>query len=149
MTATMHEPESSVRSEPPRVRLEPVAFRQTLLDGSWWPRTGDLEVELRDLVPILDRVRGRVTRLLLSVVGWTPRPHHIRAADRTVSVGYFAGQSPSMMTVLCADGGTFTLRVTPPGAAPGVPDMPEAKPEYRVGEAEGGRLAPSQERVVR
>ncbi|HEX5203551.1 MAG TPA: DUF5994 family protein [Actinoplanes sp.] len=149
MATTMHEPESSVWSEPPRVRLEPVVFRQTLLDGSWWPRTGDLEVELRDLVPILDRVRGRVTRLLLSVVGWTPRPHHIRASGRTVSVGYLAGQSPSMMTVLCADGGTFTLRVTAPGPAPGVPDMPEAKPEYRVGEAAGGRLVLSQERVVR
>jgi hypothetical protein len=74
------------------------------------------------LVPILDHVRGPVRRLLLGAAGWTARPHRISAAGRTVSVGYLAGQSPSMMTVLCADGGMFVLRVASPGPPGGSPE---------------------------
>jgi len=97
-----------------RVRLEPVWFRHNRLDGSWWPGSRDLDVELRDLVPVLDHFRGPVSRLLLGAAGWTARPHHIVAAGHPVSVGYQAGQAPALMTVRCADGGTFTMQVTPP-----------------------------------
>jgi hypothetical protein len=124
------------------VRLEPVRFHDTLLDGSWWPGSADLGVELRALVPALDHIRGPVTRLLLSVANWTSRPSQIIAAGRTVSVGYLAGQSPSMMTVLCADGGTFTMHVAPPGPAPSVPDEPDRRWDEDAWEAEGGGLGP-------
>ena len=108
-------PKSPVSFEPPRVQLEPVRFHNVLLDGCWWPKTTDLDEELRALVPVLDHVRGPVARLLLSVTNWTARPHQVTAAGHTVSIGYMAGQSPSIMTVLCADGGTFTMCVSPPG----------------------------------
>jgi len=106
----------------PRVWLEPVRDHHLLLDGSWSPDSGDLGVQLRTLLPVLDQVRGPVTRLLLSAAGWKTRPHHVVLADRTVSVGYLADQPPSMMTVLCADGGSFMMRVAPPGA-PEEPDI--------------------------
>ena len=99
---------------PPRVRLGPVRFHHMLLDGSWWPSSTELGTELRALVPALDNVRGPVTRLLLSAGGWTARPYRILTNGRTVTVGYLAGQSPFLMTVFCADGGAFTMRVTPP-----------------------------------
>ncbi|MEV4402846.1 DUF5994 family protein [Actinoplanes sp. NPDC049598] len=118
MASVVHHVESPATPEPPWVRLEPVRFRNALLDGCWWPSTNDLESELRVLVPILDQVRGRIAKVLVSAVGWTARPHTIVAAGRTVAVAYLAGQSPVIMTVLCADGGTFTLRVAPPGPAP-------------------------------
>jgi hypothetical protein len=102
------------RSDSP-VSLDPVRFHHMLLDGSWSPGSGDLNEELRVLVPVLDHARGPVRRLLLSAAGWTARPHQVVAAGHTVSVGYMAEQSPSMMTVLCADGGTFTMRVTTGG----------------------------------
>ncbi|HEY0536683.1 MAG TPA: DUF5994 family protein [Actinoplanes sp.] len=124
MAPLTDQPESSIRPQPPWVRLEPVQFHQMLLDGRWWPSTGDLEAELPVLVPVLDQVRGPVTRLLLSPVGWTARPHDIVADGRTIGVGYLAGQSPSMMTVLCADGGIFFLLVCPPRPAPGEPEEP-------------------------
>lgn len=124
---------------PPRLRLEPVRDHHTLLDGSWWPRSGDLGVELRALLPALEHVRGPVARLLLSAAGWTTRPHHVVLAGHTVSVGYLADQPPSMMTVLRADGGTFILRVVLPG--PGVPEPPGAEPQEDVWEGEGGGLA--------
>lgn len=98
----------------PRVQITPVPFNHMLLDGSWCPDSADLGAELCVLVPVLDHVRGPVKRLLLSPAGWTNRPHHVVAGGRTVSVGYLAGQSPSIMTVLCADGGVVTMRVTAP-----------------------------------
>jgi hypothetical protein len=117
-----------VRLEPTAswVRLEPVRFHHALLDGCWWPSTNDLEVELCVLVPVLDRFRSPVAKLLLSAVPWTTRPHDVVAAGRTVGVAYLAGQSPALMTVLCADGGSFTLRVAANGPAPDVPGGPES-----------------------
>jgi hypothetical protein len=120
------------------VLFDPVGFHHTLLDGSWWPDSADLGAELRVLVPALDHVRGPVTRLLLSAAGWTARPHQVVASGRTVSVGYLAGQPASMLTVFCADGGSFLLRVAPPGPAPTAPDSLDAGRDVDGGEAEGG-----------
>lgn len=139
MTSLSPQLESPASSESPRVRFEPARFHGALLDGSWWPSSIELDAELRTLVPVLDHVRGPVTRLLLSAAGWATRPYQIIMGGRTVTIGYLAGHSPSMMTVLCADGGTFTMRVAPPGPASGAPDRPES----------GGGLGLLPERAVR
>ncbi|MCO8271571.1 DUF5994 family protein [Actinoplanes sp. TRM 88003] len=106
------------RSDPvtaprPRAGLEPADDNDLLLDDSWWPRSDNLGAQLRVLLPALDQLCGPVTRLLLGAAGWTARPHQVVLADRTVSLGYLAGQPRSMMTVRCLDGGTFTVRVAP------------------------------------
>lgn len=149
MSSLTHPPDSPASLEPPRVRLEPVPFHHTLLDGSWWPGSADLGKELAVLVPVLDQVRGPVRRLLMGAVGWAARPHHIIAAGHTVSVGYLADQPRSVMTVLCADGGSFTMRVAPPGPAPALPDAHEIGRDEDTWEAEGGGLGPLWERAVR
>ncbi|MEV6600092.1 DUF5994 family protein [Actinoplanes sp. NPDC051346] len=131
------------------MRLEPVRLHHTLLDGTWWPKSTDLNAELRVLVPALEQVRGPVTRLLLGAANWSARPHHIIAAGREITVRYLAGQSPSMMTVVCADGGIFTLRVTPPGTAPDMPDRPEPERSEEIWETEGGGLGRPPTRAVR
>jgi hypothetical protein len=113
-------PPDTVPAEPDRVRLEPVAswvrlepvrFQRELLAGCWWPGTNDLELELGVLVPVLDRARGPVAKLLLSPAYWTRRPHDVVAAGRTITVVYLAAQSPALMTVVCADGASFTMRI--------------------------------------
>jgi Family of unknown function (DUF5994) len=149
MASALHEPESSAFLDHSRVRLAPVRFHHTLLDGSWWPSSADLGPELAVLVPVLDHVRGPVRRLLLSAEGWTARPHQITAAGHTVSVGYMADQAPSIMTVLCADGGIFTMRVAPPGPAPRLPDTPETGRNEDGWLAEGGVLGPMAKPAVR
>jgi hypothetical protein len=103
-------------SPAPQVRLEPSWLDRTRIEGSWWPSSGDPGVEVRTLVPVLEHVRGPVKRLLLGVAGWTARPPRVEAAGHSVSIGYMAGQSPTVMKVLCADGGTFIMRVTPPAS---------------------------------
>lgn len=146
MASTTPQPGSPASFGPPRVRFEPIRFQHTILDGSWWPRPAEVGAQLRALVPVLDHVRGPVTRLLLSAAGWATRPHQIVTDGRTVSVGYLAGQSPSMMTVLCADGGMFAMRVVPPGPAT---DAPETGWDQDVWETEGGGLGQLLERAVR
>jgi len=111
MASVTDRPVAPVTAGPPRVRLGPVRFQQTLVDGCWWPGTNDLELELSELVPVLDGVRGPVGKLLLSAAPWMSRPHDVQVAGRTVDVRFLAGQSPALMTVLCADGGSFTMRV--------------------------------------
>jgi hypothetical protein len=128
---------------------EPIPSPRPLLDGDWWPISTDLGAELRTLVPILDQVRGPVTRLLLSDGGWATRPHEITFDSRTVTVSYLTDQSPSAITVLCADGGTFTMRVTPPGPAPSAPDRPEPRRDEDTWEAEGGGLRRTANRAAR
>ena len=166
MASPIHHPDSPIPPEPPWVRLEPVAswvwlepvrFQHLLLDGYWWPSTNDLEVELCVLVPVLDQVRGPVAKVLVSPAGWIARPHDFVAAGRTVAVGYLAGQSPQLMTVLCTDGGTFTLRVAPPGPASGAPPGPASGAsdwaasgvEDDVRENAGGAFGPLRDRVLR
>jgi hypothetical protein len=123
--ALKYEPDSTQSFDPPRVWLEPVRDHHMLLDGSWWPDSGDLGTELCALLPILDQVRGPVTRLLLSAAGWKTRPHQVIVAERTVSVGYLSDQPPWMMTVLCADGGSFMMRVASSAPVPIARKKPE------------------------
>ena len=91
--------------------MEPVRFHHMLLDGIWWPGSGDLAAELRLLVPALEQSSGPVVRLLLSAAGWASRPHEVVTDGRSISVGYLAGQSPSLMRVHLVDGRELTLIV--------------------------------------
>ena len=126
MAALIDQRELSASADSPSVWLEPVRFHHMLLDGTWWPGSGDLTAELPVLVPALERLCGPVSRLLLGVAGWTTRPHEVTipgfevagvdVAGREVSVSYQAGQSPSLATAHCTDGHTLTLFVQPPGS---------------------------------
>ncbi|MGK5682223.1 DUF5994 family protein [Actinoplanes sp. URMC 104] len=139
MASPTYQPHSPTPCASPQVQPEPNGSRRTSLDADWWFSSTDLDAELRVLVPVLDHVRGPVKRLLLSAGGWAARPHEIVMDGRTVTVGYLAAQSPLMMTVLCADGGTFTMRVAPPGTTPGAPSRPgTGRDENRCRIEEGG-----------
>ena len=130
---------STISSGPPRVQPDPIRFPGPLLDDGWWPESSDLDAELRFLVPVLDQVRGPVTRLLLPVGDWITRPHQIITDGRTISIGYAAGQAATMIEVFCADGGVFTARVVPPGQARRLPDREQNVWGTEVWESEGGR----------
>jgi hypothetical protein len=100
----------------PWVRLGPVRWHDTMLDGCWWPQSSDPAAELPGLVAALDGVGRPVVRLLLSAAGWVPRPHQVVVAGREVTLGYFSDQPPTMLIAICADGGTVALLVAPAGA---------------------------------
>lgn len=101
----------------PRLRLEPTGSTRTLLDGGWWPRSTDPAAELPGLILAIDKVRGPVTRLILNINGWHPRPRRLAVAGRVVRLGYFTSQ-PTALLIASSDGGRVDLLVVPPDTAP-------------------------------
>src|SRR5437660_2761304 len=63
----------------PRLRLESPRPRHTLLDGGWWPRSGDPVAEFPGLIRAIDERCGRVTRLMLGPAGWDSQPGRLSA----------------------------------------------------------------------
>ena len=45
---------------------------------------------------------------------WSRRPCSVEVAGRSVTVGYFSGQSTGLLTASCAGGEGLALRVVPP-----------------------------------
>ena len=97
----------------PRLWLESPAPARPVVRGCWWPRSTDPAVELPGLVLALDELCGPVVRVRLSAAGWSRRPHEVEVADRSVTVGYFSGQSTGLLTASCAGGATLAVRVVP------------------------------------
>lgn len=120
-----------------RLRLRPIPFGHAMLDGCWWPDSADPLAELPGLVRALDLRAAPVVRLLLSVAGWSRRPHEIEVSGRTVTLGYFADRPARLLTACRAGGDGVHLLVVAPGgdgrrvAAGGVDRW----------EGEGGHLA--------
>jgi len=135
MASPIHQPESPDVSGRPETASDLMRSRQSLLADGWSPTSTDPGPELGLLLPVLDQVRGEVTRLLLSAGGWTARPHEIVVGTRKVTIGYLAAQHASIMTVLCADGGSFTVRVAPPGKAAERPPAGSADASRTANEA--------------
>ncbi|GAA2659847.1 DUF5994 family protein [Paractinoplanes durhamensis] len=135
MTSVSTHATISRRIEQARFRWGPIRFHNVTLDGCWWPASRDPGAALPGLVRAMDEARGPVVRLLLSAAGWAVRPHEIEVAGRTVSLGYFSGQSPATLTAIYADGGVTTVLVTPVAALAG------SDPDQNAWESEGGRLA--------
>jgi Family of unknown function (DUF5994) len=99
----------------PRLRLEPTGSRHTVLDGGWWPRSTDPVAELPGLVMAIDKVRGPVTRLVLSANGWDEHPRRLAVAGRVLRLGFFTSQPMALLTALCGDNGDrVDLLIVPP-----------------------------------
>jgi hypothetical protein len=111
----------------PRLWLESPRTARPVVHGCWWPRSTDPVAELPGLVLALDDFGGRVVRLRLSAAGWSRRPHEVEVAGRSVSVGYFSGQSTGLLTASCAGGAALAVRVVPwPGFEVPHPDDQES-----------------------
>jgi hypothetical protein len=106
----------------PRLRMQPDGPGSTLLDGGWWPRSGDPAAELAGLIPALDERHGRVTRLLLGTADWTgARPRRISvgapAARRVVKLGWFDSMPGGLLTAISVGGQRTDLVTIPPGSS--------------------------------
>lgn len=101
-------------SATPRLRIEATGTTRALLDGGWWPRSSDPAAELPGLVLAIDKVRGPITRLILSKAGWTDHPRRLAVADRLLRLGFFTSQPTTLVTALCDNGGRVDLLVVPP-----------------------------------
>jgi hypothetical protein len=104
----------------PRLVLRRDHAAATPLDGGWWPRSTDAAAELPGLILALDRLHGRVTRVMLGTESWNasrPRRLQVAGADsRAVRLGWFASMPAGLLTAIFASGQRTDLVTIPPHA---------------------------------
>jgi hypothetical protein len=101
----------------PRLLLQQDHAGPAPLDGGWWPRSADPAAELPGLILALDKLHGRVTRVMLGTADWNAsRPGRLQvsgAGRRVVRLGWFGSMPAGLLTVIFA-GGQRTDLVTIP-----------------------------------
>ncbi|MEV6820371.1 STAS domain-containing protein [Nocardiopsis dassonvillei] len=99
----------------PRLRLNSTPYRGAVLDGGWWPRSGDPVAELPGLVLALDAHRGTVHGLELGVTGWRARPSLLAVAGRAVHLSWSLDMPADLLVAVACNGSRTRLLVVPPG----------------------------------
>jgi hypothetical protein len=105
----------------PRLLLQRDDAGPAPLDGGWWPRSDDPAAELPGLILDLDKLHGRITRVLLGSAGWNAsRPSRLPvggAAGRVVRLGWFASMPAGLLTAISAGDQRTDLVTIPPNTS--------------------------------
>jgi Family of unknown function (DUF5994) len=96
-----------------RLRLKPKAATTGYVDGGWWPRSRDLDVELPGLLAVLAVRLGRIERVSYHLGDWHPTPARLSVEGRTVRLEGYRAQHADTVDVLVALQ-RVTLLVVPP-----------------------------------
>jgi hypothetical protein len=84
-----------------------------VMDGAWWPRSGDPAAELSLMIPVLDEWRDEVMMLSLSVGGWNRRPIRLRVEDRDLRL-HWLGFYRDLLIATAMSSRQVKLLVIPP-----------------------------------
>lgn len=104
--------------DPPRLELKPTTTTPTgQVDGAWWPRSRDLALELRALIPTLVGRLGRVERIGYHLRDWDPTVRTIAVDGALVRVAGYHHQRAHTIDVL-AERHRITLLVLPVDGLP-------------------------------
>jgi hypothetical protein len=105
----------------PRLLLQRHGAGPAPLDGGWWPRSADPAAELPGLILDLDRLHGRITRVLLGAADWNAsRPSRLQlggAGSRVVRLGWFASMPAGLLTAISASDQRTDLVTIPPNTS--------------------------------
>lgn len=100
-----------------RLRLKPKGSLAGYVDGSWWPRSRDLVVELPALVRVLAVRLGRVARVAFPLTAWDIAPRQITVDGATVRLEGFQHQDEYVVHVSGSDRRRISLLVIPHDAS--------------------------------
>ncbi len=87
---------------------------QATLDGGWWPRTRDIDVELADLVDGFPPAFGGVNRALYSRPDWDTQPRSVRVGRGRLKTGSFPRDDTHMVVLSMSTRTQLRLLVVPP-----------------------------------
>ncbi len=85
------------------------------LDGGWWPRSQDLQVELVDLVDHFPEHFGRIVRALVSPADWEQAPRRVPVEGGYVKVALLSGDNTHLIHLTTSDRTVLRVLVVPPG----------------------------------
>jgi hypothetical protein len=101
----------------PRLQLQQDRSGRALLDGGWWPRSADPAAELPELVSVLDKRHGRITRIMLGTADWDDsRPRVLPVGPegrRVVKLAWFDTMPGGLLTAISATGERTDLVTVP------------------------------------
>ena len=113
---------------------------RSAVDGSWWPQSRDLAIELADLVDHLPKQLGEVHRVVFSRPDWDTAPHRVRVARGLVKVGSYPRDDSHQVWLTMSTGQLIRLAVPTPEHGP-TPTAPATNshtlPERPLGTAGG------------
>jgi hypothetical protein len=102
----------------PRLLLQRDHASPGPLDGGWWPRSADPAAELPGLILAVDKLHGRISRVMLGTADWNAsRPGRLRvdeAGRHVVRLGWFASMPAGLLTAISASGERTDLVTIPP-----------------------------------
>jgi hypothetical protein len=84
------------------------------LDGTWWPRSLDLSVELPGLISAAAVRVEHVTEAVYHPASWDTTVRHLVAEGRVVRLTSRPGRPAEVLTLTGADQQTLSLLVVPP-----------------------------------
>jgi hypothetical protein len=87
-------------------------------DGTWWPQTRDLNIELPDLVDNFPKVYGLVDRIVLARPHWDTAPSQVRVARGLLPVDPSPRETDSQVLLSMSTRRKIALVVTPPEGLP-------------------------------
>lgn len=99
--------------QPVRLELSPSPGRSPV-DGGWWPRTRDLDVELADLIDSLPGGLGTMCGAHYSRPDWNTRPRTVATFRSRIQTGYFPRDDTHLLLLSTSTGTTIRLLVVPP-----------------------------------
>jgi hypothetical protein len=105
---------NSAASTPLRLQLDPNRPAEPYLDGAWWPRCTDLDMELPTLLAALSKDLGRIALVGYHRDAWNAAPGQLDQAGHPVHLEGFVSPNPPTVVVIADTGRRITLRVVPP-----------------------------------
>jgi hypothetical protein len=127
-------PEAENERLPLRLHLSDPPARGAL-DGSWWPQSRDLTVELPDLIDHFPKARGAVQRVVVSRPDWDNELHRVRVAHGQVKVGSYPQDDTHQVWLSMSTQELIRLSVQAPedSTAPSTPVAPTShEPPRRI-----------------
>lgn len=83
------------------------------LDGGWWPRSRDPEVEIGLLVADFPASVGRITRVLYSPPDWDSAPRSVAVPGGRVKAGFFPRDDTHLVLLSTSDREVLRILVVP------------------------------------
>jgi hypothetical protein len=85
------------------------------VDGGWWPRSGDLSLELPPLLTAMWSAGYDVFRVMYNLAAWDPAPRKLTVSGRRVRLGGFRLQDKASISLVDSGGWKrVELVVVPP-----------------------------------